>query len=287
MAAFALLSLCSNVFGFIFLYKWERTDIGNSDNPVQELDFEADVFFAKQEISNACATQAILHILLNADEKHFERGEILSNFLSFAKDLPADMRGLCLSNSLEIRQAHNEFGNLEEYLAFGDDDEDNDKAKNKSQEPFHFVAFIYKDSTVYELDGLKDAPVKYPCSDGLWTEKVLKIICDRITGKQEVRFSLMAVVDDQRESLKSRLQELTDRIEANTEDCRELKAERFKLQQLYDDEVAKWTRYRKDWEARKREMAKVAVPTVKAPALSAPVQNLLKSLESKGLFKSN
>ena len=53
------------------------------------------------------------------------------------------MRGLCLSNSLEIRQIHNEFGNLKWNFSFRDDEDEKDDGK-KSKDPFHFVAFIYK-----------------------------------------------------------------------------------------------------------------------------------------------
>lgn len=256
------------------MYKWEASDA------LRQIDCESDCFFAKQEITNACATQAILHILLNSDVK---RGEILSNFFSFANDLPPDMRGLCLSNSLEIRQAHNEFGNLEEYLAFGDDD---DQSKENSQEPFHFVAFIGKDDKyIYELDGLKEAPLKHQDLQGFWSEQVLHIIKNRIKDNQEVRFNLMAVVEDQREKFSARIKILNDEIECNPDGSSELKAERFKLQQSLDDEEAKWARYRNDWDTRKREMAKASMQP-KIPALSSQVKDLLKSLEAKGLFKN-
>lgn len=266
------------------MYKWEAKSNVESSRRSDELDFDSDVFFAKQEISNACATQAILHILLNNDSEGFERGEILSNFLSFANDLPSDMRGLCLSNSLEIRQAHNEFGNLEEYLAFGDEDEEDKKDKDKSQEPFHFVAFIPKHDAIYELDGLKEAPLKHQEHEGSWAEQVLQIIKERIKDNQDVRFNLMAVVEDPRISLAGQINALNEQIDADPEGSGELKGQRFKLQQQIDDENAKWARYRKDRETRKREMAKASMQP-KIPALSSQVQDLLKSLQAKGLFK--
>lgn len=83
------------------------------------------------------------------------------------------MRGLCLSNSLEIRQVHNEFGNLEEHLLYGDE-EDRKKKGSKDDDPFHFVAFVKKDDNIYELDGLLDAPIRHEaaCLDENWDEKV-------------------------------------------------------------------------------------------------------------------
>ena len=269
--------VCRKVFGFIFLFKWEKS---SQESPKNEADFESDIFFAKQEISNACATQAILHILLNSDGDDVQLGPELSNFVSFAKELPADMRGLCLSNSLEIRQAHNEFGNLEEYLAFGDEEDDeNDKKKS---DPFHFVAFIEKNETVYELDGLKDGPIRHARpAEQPWTATVLDIIKDRIKDKQDIRFNLMAVVQDQRELLRKEIEELNKEIEAT--DSGALKGKRFTLQQDLDAEEAKWNHYRQAWSARKKEVTKIhAQPKV----LSAKVQDLLKSFEAKGLFKN-
>lgn len=269
--------LLSKVFGFIFLFKWEKP---SQDSPKIGINYESDIFFAKQEISNACATQAILHILLNSYGEDVQLGSELGNFVAFAKDLPADMRGLCLSNSLEIRQAHNEFGNLEEYLAFGDEkDDEDDKIK---PDPFHFVAFIEKNGAVFELDGLKDGPIRHETSsDHPWTETVLSIIKDRIKDKQDIRFNLMAIVQDRRKLLQKEIADLDKEIEAN--DSGALKGKRFSLQQDLDAEEAKWARYRQAWNARKKEANKIhAQPKV----LSSKVQDLLKSFEAKGLFKN-
>lgn len=123
------------------------------------------------------------------------------------------MKGLCLSNSLEIRQIHNEFGNLEELLAYDDEEEDKD---SRTKDPFHFVAFIQKHENIYELDGLKDLFLIHNiCSERgcIWTESVIEIIKKRLEGAAEIRLNLMAVVSDRRETLKKQIFDLTAKIE--------------------------------------------------------------------------
>ena len=64
-------------------------------------------------IQNACATQAILSVLLNSEEPQTEEGwslgETLSAFRDFSSSFDAGMKGLALSNSEEIRAVHNSF----------------------------------------------------------------------------------------------------------------------------------------------------------------------------------
>ncbi len=211
----------------------------------------------------------------------------MDNFKAFASDLPADMRGLCLSNSLEIRRIHNEFGNLEELLAYGDEDDDSKKDKS-SKDPFHFVAFIEKCGKVYELDGLKDDPIvhsKLSAED--WRENILEIIKKRVGDGSEIRFNLMALVADQREVLRINIDEINSKIDVALGSERPaLVSRRFKAQQSLEDEDTKWQRYRKSWADRQKNSRAIhqkeaAHPSVK---ISAQVQDLLKSMTAKGLI---
>ena len=71
-------------------------------------------FSSLQVISNACATQALLHVLLNAEDA--ELGDVLENFKSFTLSLPPDLRGDAMNSCEEIRRAHNSFARAEPFM---------------------------------------------------------------------------------------------------------------------------------------------------------------------------
>ena len=60
-------------------------------------------------INNACATQAIISILLNCKHPDIQLGATLGDFKEFTQTFDANMKGLALSNSDTIRSFHNSF----------------------------------------------------------------------------------------------------------------------------------------------------------------------------------
>jgi ubiquitin carboxyl-terminal hydrolase L5 len=111
-----------------------------------------DLFFARQVITNACATQAILSVLLNVDG--IEIGDKLNEFKEFTQAFDAEMKGEAISNSDMIKEAHNSFARPE---PFGIDE--SKKPTSGKGDAYHFIAFVPFKGTVYELDGLKGGPI--------------------------------------------------------------------------------------------------------------------------------
>eukprot|EP00042_Codosiga_hollandica_P024120 m.99525 g.99525 ORF g.99525 m.99525 type:complete len:203 (-) comp51443_c0_seq2:96-704(-) len=91
-------------YGLIFLFKYEDDKV----TPTGTVANQESLFFASQVIQNACATQAILSVLLNCPPT-VDIGAELSQFKAFASGLPPAMRGLAISNSDTIRDVHNSF----------------------------------------------------------------------------------------------------------------------------------------------------------------------------------
>lgn len=77
------------MYGLIFLFKWrseqdERVATGESE-------YQGKIFFAKQVINNACATQAILSVLLNRPD--IQLGTELTNLKEFTAEFSPDIKG--------------------------------------------------------------------------------------------------------------------------------------------------------------------------------------------------
>lgn len=111
------------------------------------------------------------------------------------------LRGEALSNAELIRTVHNSFARSSPFIdestrLANPDDED-------AEAVYHFIAYASVNDTLYELDGLQPAPVSHgPCPASSFASAVVPVLQRRIARypDAEIRFNLMAIVRDKRET---------------------------------------------------------------------------------------
>jgi ubiquitin carboxyl-terminal hydrolase L5 len=213
------------VYGLIFLFKWvgkQQQEHAASKKPVADDEIPPNLFFAHQVTTNACATQAILSVVLNAGLEPEILGSTLSDFHSFTSSFPPSLKGEAISSSQEIKTAHNAFGRQDAFLQEG-----KVHAPSEDDEAFHFVAYVPQNSAVYELDGLQKGPIVVGSvdetmndtdsdnNDNAWLSIARAAIQERmIAGGDHVKFNLMAVIQDKRVKLQQDLEGLQHKQEA-------------------------------------------------------------------------
>eukprot|EP00903_Cladosiphon_okamuranus_P011874 g11155.t1 len=298
------------VYGLVFLFKWTAEV---DKRPIAEAESEPGLFFARQVIPNACATQAILSVLLNCADK-IDLGETLDDFMTFTREFPPELKGLAISNSEKIRSVHNMFSRQEPFFS---EDKEND---GKKEDAFHFVAYVPHDGKVFELDGLKSGPIilgEIPPAPGAnqgdladscgnrgddWLSVVSPAIEERIArySSGEIRFNLMAIVKNRKqvameakERCMRRLQALDQELslvgaDQNPEGRRELETQRAaelrsvaEFDVTVSNEDAKFAQWRKENVRRKHDYVPFAVNLFEALAKTAGFQDLLKSATTK------
>ena len=184
------------VYGLIFLFKYMKN---NGYTPQVLTHWDDDLFFAKQVITNACATQAILGVLMNNSDK-IDIGETLTELKSFSNGMDAYNRGLCISNSEKIKTEHNKFSRPEPFVF------SKSRVAEDGDDVFHFVAYIHFKNSIYEIDGLREGPIliEENVKNEEWIKKVKSAINDRIKlySNNEIKFNLLAVVPNGLEKAK-------------------------------------------------------------------------------------
>ncbi|KZZ99388.1 ubiquitin carboxyl-terminal hydrolase 2 [Moelleriella libera RCEF 2490] len=188
------------VYGVIFLFKYPTDEpYVRPDGPIDGVfDHAASerIFFAAQTIQNACATQALLSVVMNRGDDMQDIGDAMLNFRDFTMPLPPEFRGEALSNSDLIREVHNSFAKSS---PFADETQKDDDAA--AEDAFHFIAYTAVNGTLYELDGLQPAPIAHgPCDNKQFPAQVIRVIKRRVSryNAAEIRFNLLAMCRDLR-----------------------------------------------------------------------------------------
>ena len=193
------------IYGFIFLFKWT----GQPSKRPPLFDYDPELYFAKQVITNACATQALLSVLLNMNAK-LQLSPELADLRSFGIALDAYSRGLILGESDKIRKVHNSFARPEPFVQTGS------RKATEKDDVFHFVAYIHHNSRVYELDGLQEGPILIAdnVQDGAWVNEAINEIQARIESYAagEIKFNLLVLKASQESILESKKLERESRI---------------------------------------------------------------------------
>lgn len=206
----------SEKYGLIFLFKYKsgivdtRPTISFGDEPLSKL------YFAKQVVQDACATQAILSVLLNCPM--IDLGDELGTFKSFTESLDYEMRGLSIGNSDHIRGVHNAFARPEPFVQ-----EKSAYSRGNSKDAHHFIAYIPHEGVVYELDGLRDGPIALGSYSGdSWLYVAAEAVETRIASLggngTESDFNLMLIERDKKHVAEEQLQRLQN-MRTMSEDC--------------------------------------------------------------------
>ncbi|BGP42169.1 hypothetical protein JCM10449v2_006174 [Rhodotorula kratochvilovae] len=203
----ALLQDLIPVYALIFLFKW----VGHADPATMDGKLEEPAqphYFAHQVINNACASIALLNAALNIRTPDVELGEELGNLQAFSEGLDPETRGWTISNSEKIREVHNSFARSDPFHL------EEHRPQDESEDAYHFIAYLPIGDKLYELDGLKSAPVSHgdiPGGAANWTSHAREVLERRIATYPagEVMFNLLAVTG-RRQALQRRVAELPE-----------------------------------------------------------------------------
>ncbi|KAF4962959.1 hypothetical protein FSARC_8985 [Fusarium sarcochroum] len=200
------------VYGLIFLFQY----LPGLDEVSEEQDASG-VWFANQTTDNACATVAMLNIVMNAEG--IDLGHKLQAFKESTKDLDTALRGHQISKNKFIRTIHNSFTRRMDHLnadLFLENEASEAKSnqskrraapksrrapprtrKAKSDYGFHFIAYVPAGGYVWELDGLQYKPHRLDRvpDTGDWTTVARPQIEGRMLQYEEsqLSFNLLAL----------------------------------------------------------------------------------------------
>ena len=157
-----------------------------------------------------------------------------------------------------------------------------DKSPSGKEDVFHFIGYVPINGRLYELDGLKPAPIDLgPIPEGGdWTAVVRPVLEKRIMkySEGEIHFNLMAIVSD-RKMLYER--ELKSLLALTAMDSDELSIRVKELENLIEDEERKRVAYRKENIRRKHNYLPLIMELLKVLAEENKLVDLVKKISDK------
>ncbi|KDQ58012.1 hypothetical protein JAAARDRAFT_34821 [Jaapia argillacea MUCL 33604] len=181
-------------YGLIFCYLWGKDKDGHGRPQDEEDPAAKRVWFANQLSDDACASQAILNVLLNCPD--VELGDELKTFKDDTEEMNSVMKGLAISNCPSIRRAQNSLArpadirgalNAISKTTLKHHSKTHSKpppakrrklsppplpkpkpkpkpktneGETEEDETFHFIGYVPAYGKVWELDGLKSGPLE-------------------------------------------------------------------------------------------------------------------------------
>ena len=184
------------IYGLIFISKYIKNII---ETPNIISNYDKDLFFSKQLLENQNATQALLSIILNNEDK-IEIGQNLKEIKLSMNEMDYIKKGIFLSNCQILKKEHNRFKIIESNL------------NDEEADIYHFVTFIHFKNSIYEIDGLREGPILIEENIEFkdWISKVIPYLKEKINlfSNNEIKFNLMALTPDKLELLKTNKEKL-------------------------------------------------------------------------------
>ncbi|CAH1119721.1 unnamed protein product [Phaedon cochleariae] len=150
------------------------------------------LWFMKQQVSNACGTIALIHSIANNIDKIQLEDGIFKKLLEESEGKTPDERGEMLakagsgSEAFKLIAAHQELAR-----------EGQTEVNPNEQVNHHFISLIEKDGELYELDGRKECPINHgPTSKETFLQdaaKVCKSFMER--DSEDINFTVMALIE--------------------------------------------------------------------------------------------
>eukprot|EP00501_MAST-03F_sp_TOSAG23-6_P001728 GSMAST32.ASY1.ANO1.1802.1 assembled CDS len=273
-ASLSLLGSPEDVYGFIFLFRYRRKDYASDSRLPQQASMDSKLWFAKQMINDACATQALLGILLNSEEVTL--GDMLRNFKDFTTAMPPDVRGDLIGQNEAIRSAHNNFARPEPFVS------DNKKKAEDGDDVFHFISYIPKNGKVVEIDGLQESAIVLgdipDKTDSIgWMRVAQTALKERFRqcGDGETHFNLMAVVKDKGAVAKSALLKETAKSDGGNEHIMR------QLRETIEAQEAQSERWKKENQRRRHNYIPFIVKLFQVLAKQNKLQKILEDTKTK------